>query len=56
MFGIYGKMCVPSAPVCLVSVLAGETVPFISKTAYRGQSEFLLFTMRFKTSKNTISS
>ena len=30
LIGMYGKVCVPSAPVCLVSVLVEET-HFISK-------------------------
>ena len=34
LMGMYGKVCVPSAPVCLVSVLVEET-HFISKTAHR---------------------
>ena len=37
LIGMYRKVCVPSAPVCLVSVLEEET-HFISKTAHRGQS------------------
>ena len=56
LIGIYGKVCVPSAPVCLVSVLVEET-HFISKTTHRGQSGSLLFTMSYyafkKISKNT---